>query len=154
MEIARIYASGGDLQAYFNTSRTDDIPDKKSVADAMNKLGDAWYEGKPLLSKNDRAALKCYKIAAELGDADASYSLGWCKRHGVGTKVDDIEAAKWLKKAADMGNVHAMYSYGLCCEEGSGMDHPNLRDAASYYRKAAAAGHIEAAKRYMALSEK
>lgn len=154
IEIARIYAAGGDLQAYFRADKSTDIPDSKAVGDAMNKLGDAWYEGKPLLSKNDRAALKCYRVAAELGHADAAYSLGWCLRHGVGSKVDDIEAAKWLKKAADMGNMHAMYSYGLCCEEGSGMEHPNLREAASYYRKAAAAGHADAKKRHLKIAGK
>ena len=120
----------------------------------MNKLGDAWYSGEPLLSKNDRAALKCYRISASLGNNDAAYSLGWCLRHGVGTRVDDVEAVKWLKKSADLGNIHAMYSYGLCCEEGSGMEHPNLREAAMYYRKAGAAGHAQAKKRHLRIVTK
>ncbi len=148
-EIAKIYASGGDLQAYFKAERQADQPTPAAIGDAMNKLGDTWYEGKPLLSKNDRAAVKCYRIAANLGNSNAAYSLGWCLRHGVGAVVNDVEAAKWLKKAADLGNPHAAYSYGLCCEEGSGMELPNLREAATYYRKAAAAGHVEAKKRHL-----
>ena len=152
-EIAKIYASGGDLHAYFHATGDIREPTDAAIADAMNKLGDTWYQGKPLLSKNDRAAVKCYRIAAELGQADAAYSLGWCLRHGVGTKVDDVEAAKWLKKSADKGNPYAAYSYGLCCEEGSGMEHPNLRDAATYYRIAAAAGHTDAKKRHIKILE-
>lgn len=148
-EISRIYASGGDLQAYFKLERQTDEPTPVAIGDAMNKLGDTWYEGKPLLTKNDRAAVKCYRISADLGNANAAYSLGWCLRHGVGVAVNDVEAAKWLKKAADLGNAHAAYSYGLCCEEGSGMELPNLREAATYYRKAAAAGHTEARKRHL-----
>lgn len=148
-EVSRIYASGGDLQAYFNSDKQTDEPTPAAIGDAMNKLGDTWYEGKPLLAKNDRAAVKCYRIAANLGNANAAYSLGWCLRHGVGAAVNDVEAAKWLKKAADLGNVHAAYSYGLCCEEGSGMELPNMREAATYYRKAAAAGHTEARKRHL-----
>lgn len=153
-EIAKIYASGGDLHDYFQSGVHSDEPDGVEIANAMNKLGDAWYDGKPILSKNDRVALKCYRIAAKMGQNDAAYNLGWCLRHGVGGKVDDVEASKWLKKSADNGNAHAAYSYGLCCEEGSGMDHPNIRDAATYYRKAAALGHIEAKKRYAKMSEK
>ncbi len=148
-EIARIYASGGDLQAYFKAETQEGQPTSAEVGDAMNKLGDTWYDGKPLLAKNDRAAVKCYRIAANLGNANAAYSLGWCLRHGVGVAVNDVEAAKWLKKAADLGNPHAAYSYGLCCEEGSGMELPNMREAATYYRKAAAAGHTEARKRHL-----
>ncbi|MBE6547439.1 MAG: SEL1-like repeat protein [Ruminococcaceae bacterium] len=149
-EIAKIYEAGGDLNLYFKGTRDKDIQlGAAAVAGAMNRLGDTWFDGKPLLSKNDRAAFKCYKIAAEMGSSDAAYSLGWCLRHGVGTKVNDVEAAKWLKKSADSGNPHAAYSYGLCCEEGSGMEHPNLREAANYYRKAAAAGHVEAKKRHV-----
>ncbi len=148
-EISRIYASGGDLQVYFKSERHADEQSVAAVGDAMNKLGDTWYEGKPLLAKNDRAAVKCYRIAANLGNANAAYSLGWCLRHGVGAAVNDVEAAKWLKKSADLGNPHAAYSYGLCCEEGSGMEIPNMREAATYYRKAAAAGHTEARKRHL-----
>ena len=120
----------------------------------MNKLGDSYFDGKSLVKKNEVAAARCYKIAAGIGDVDAAYSYGWCLRHGVGLNENDTEAVKWLKLAADKGNVNAAYSYGLCCEEGSGTGIKNRRDARSYYRKAAAAGHIEAAKRYMALSEK
>ena len=148
-EIAKIYASGGDLQAYFRSDKQADLPSLLDIGSAMNKLGDTWYEGKPLLSKNDRAAVKCYRIAANLGNTNAAYSLGWCLRHGVGAAVDDVEAARWLKKAADLGNPHAAYSYGLCCEEGSGMEIPNLREAATYYRKAALAGHADAKKRHL-----
>ncbi len=153
-EIAKIYASGGDLQAYFRADKQADEPSLSEIGGAMNKLGDTWYEGKPLLQKNDRAAVKCYRIAANLGNSNAAYSLGWCLRHGVGVAVDDVEAAKWLKKSADLGNPHAAYSYGLCCEEGSGMEIPNLREAATYYRKAAAAGHADARKRHLKIMAK
>ena len=161
-EISKIYVHGGDLKSYYESpfSLEDAVfedgsatPSKEILGNAMNKLGDAYFDGKALVEKNKTAAVRCYKIAAELGHVDASYSYGWCLRHGAGVKENDVEAVKWLKTAADRGNINAAYSYGLCCEEGAGTGIKNKRDARSYYRKAAAAGHAEAAKRYIALSE-
>ncbi len=156
-EISKIYRHGGDLKSYYESDigeSGEDVLSNEMFGSAMNKLGDSYFDGKSLVKKNEVAAARCYKIAAGLGDVDAAYSYGWCLRHGVGLSENDTEAVKWLKLAADKGNVNAAYSYGLCCEEGSGTGIKNRRDARSYYRKAAAAGHIEAAKRYMALSDK
>ena len=161
-EIAKIFVHGGDLKGYYESpfSLENAVSDngestitKETLGDAMNKLGDAYFDGKALVDKDKSAAVRCYKIAAELGHVDASYNYGWCLRHGAGIKENDVEAVKWLKGAADRGNVNAAYSYGLCCEEGSGTGIKNKREARSYYRKAASAGHAEAAKRYIALSE-
>jgi hypothetical protein len=161
LEISGIYLCGGDLKVYYEgslalTADAENIEDSsdspETLGNAMNKLGDTYFDGKALLQKNEVAAARCYRIAAEIGNVDASYSYGWCLRHGVGVSENDAEAIKWLKSAADRGNVNAAYSYGLCCEEGSGTGIKNKREARSYYRKAASAGHIEAARRYMALS--
>lgn len=161
MEIARIYLHQGDLKSYYeglisgnsSVSGEEESPGKTTVAIAMNKLGDSYYDGKASLGKNKAAATRCYKASAELGNADGAYSYGWCLRHGVGIAEDDAEAAKWLKLSADKGNHNAAYSYALCCEDGSGSGVKNKSEARSYYRKAASAGHIEAAKRYVALSK-
>jgi len=120
----------------------------------MNKLGDAMYDGRGMVKKNEAGAVRCYKTAAELGNADGCYSYGWCLRHGVGVRENDAEAVKWLKISADKGNNNACYSYGLCCEEGAGTGIKNKREALSYYRKAAYAGHAEAMQRYLLLSDR
>ena len=82
------------------------------------------------------------------------YNYGWCLRHGYGVRENDVEAVKWLKNAADLGNPNAAFSYGLCCEEGAGTGVRNKRDAVTYYRKAAVAGHTAAAKKYYQLLKK
>lgn len=162
LEITRIYVHGGDLKSYYESAFTledgvfengETTPSKDLLGNAMNKLGDAYFDGKALVEKNKVAATRCYKIAAEIGNVDASYSYGWCLRHGSGIRENDVEAVKWLKIAADKGNINAAYSYGLCCEEGAGTGIKNKREARSYYRKAASAGHADAAKRYISLSE-
>ncbi|MBE6684923.1 MAG: sel1 repeat family protein [Ruminococcaceae bacterium] len=162
-EMSKIYVHGGDLKSYFESpfSREDAlfengeaIPSKDVLSAAMNKLGDAMYDGKSMVKKNEAAAARCYKIAASLGNTEACYNYGWCLRHGVGVYENDAEAIKWLKLAADKGNSNAAYSYGLCCEEGAGSGVKNKREALFYYRIAAAAGHAEAAKRYLMLTSK
>ncbi len=162
-EISKIYVHGGDLKSYYESpfSREDalfengeEAPSKDVLGAAMNKLGDSMYDGKGMVKKNEAAAARCYKIAAELGNTDACYNYGWCLRHGVGVPENDAESIKWLKFAADKGNSNAAYSYGLCCEEGAGSGVKNKREALFYYRIAAAAGHAEAAKRYMMLTAK
>ncbi len=131
------------------------IPQMSDVANAMNKLGDLYFDGDQArrISKNEALAVRCYKMAAEEGQNNARYSLGWCLRHGVGIRENHVEAAKWLKLSADNGNPHAAYSYGLCCEEGIGKEIKNKREAIAYYRRAAVAGHEAAAKRYALLSD-
>ena len=161
IEISKMYLHGGELKGYYESAlfladgdMVGDVSasDKESIGNAMNKLGDAYYDGKSSVAKNHTSAVRCYKIAAELGQNDACYSYGWCLRHGMGVRENAVEAVKWLKIAADRGNSHAAYSYGLCCEEGAGTGIKNKREARSYYRKAAAAGHAEAQKRYLDLS--
>lgn len=163
IEMSKIYVHGGDLKSYFESpfsredalfENGDSVPSKEILGATMNKLGDSMYDGKGMLKKNESAAARCYKIAAELGNTDACYNYGWCLRHGVGVYENDAEAIKWLKHAADKGHSNAAYSYGLCCEEGSGSGIKSKREALFYYRIAAAAGHAEAAKRYLLLASK
>ena len=129
--------------------------EKSDIAHAMNKLGNAYFSGVAgIFKKDEAAAVRCFKIAAELGNINAAYSFGWCLRHGRGVVENNVEAAKWLKIAADKGNANAAYSYGLCCEEGCITGVKNRREALMYYKKAANAGHVEASKRYVQIVER
>ncbi len=160
-EIAKIHISGGDLKEYYESPFSSPdacfadgnaVPDKQTLAEALGKLGDTFFDGKNLLKKNESAAARCYRYSAELGNIDACYSYGWCLRHGVGVHENDAESVKWLKMAADRGNSNAAYSYGLCCEEGCGTGVRNMHDALYYYRLAASSGNEDAAQRYRLLS--
>jgi TPR repeat protein len=162
-EISKIYIFGGDLKAYYESpfsesgaefENGDTTPDNETLGAAMNKLGDALFEGNGMTRKNEAAAARCYKIAAEIGNNDACYSYGWCLRHGVGLRENSSESVKWLKISADRGNANAAYSFGLCCEEGYDTGIKNRREALRYYRIAASAGHSDAAQRYIMLSER
>ncbi len=129
--------------------------EKSEIAFALNKLGNCYFTGVTgVFKKDESAAVRCFKLAAELGNSSGMYSYGWCLRHGKGIIENNVEAAKWLKMSADKGNNNAAFSYGLCCEEGCVTGVKNRREALMYYKKAANAGHIEAGKRYVAIFEK
>ena len=53
-----------------------------------------------LLAQGDLDALR---QAAEQGDAEAQYSLGYRYATGVGVSQDYAEAARWLRLAAEQG---------------------------------------------------
>lgn len=56
--------------------------------------------------------------AAERGDADAQYELGWCFMDGEHVWEDPAEAMKWYRKAAEQGHADAQFSLGECFMNG------------------------------------
>lgn len=62
---------------------------------------------KGLVEKNSAQTVEFYHKAAELGDAQAQFSLGLCYEWGDGVTRDIAEAEKWYKKAAEKGSEEA-----------------------------------------------
>ncbi len=52
-------------------------------------------------------AYKCFKIAAQKGDASAQYYCGKCCEIGIGVEKNYIQALAWYKKAAQNGITEA-----------------------------------------------
>ena len=46
-------------------------------------------------------AVKWFRKAAELGDAESQYTLGMCDTDGVGVPQDEMESVKWYRTAYD-----------------------------------------------------
>jgi TPR repeat protein len=60
------------------------------------------------LPKDDRAAARLYKLAADQGNAWGQTNLGFFYQNGRGgLPKDDREAARLYKLAADQGNEYA-----------------------------------------------
>jgi hypothetical protein len=55
------------------------------------------------------------------------------------------QAVEWYTKGAEAGLPTAMYNAGCCLDEGKGMAAPDYPAAADRYRRAADAGHGQAA---------
>lgn len=48
-------------------------------------------------------AVKWYKTAAELKNADSMYCLGICYEHGLGVVPNYAQAIEWYKRAVELG---------------------------------------------------
>lgn len=70
------------------------------------KSGLEYYLGEGVPEDYVEAA-KCFRKAAELGDAKAHYMLGRMYWHGRGVPRDDLVALQWTQNAAEQGHAEA-----------------------------------------------
>lgn len=96
--------------------------------------------GKPKITNSDIVALK---KAAQQGDPDAQYRLGYLYEDGDGVAENSAEAVKWYREAAAQGNADAQFRLGLMYEDGNGVA-KKAEKADKWIRRAAEQGHAEA----------
>lgn len=75
-------------------------------ARAQWQLGNCYADGRGV-PKDDREAVKWYRLAAKQGEAEAQFYLGNCYVHGWGVPKDDRRAKKWFRRAAAQGHTEA-----------------------------------------------
>ena len=67
-----------------------------------------YRDGRGGLAKNDREAVRLYKLAADQGNAGGQTGLGFFYETGRGGLAkDDREATRLFKLSADQGNEYA-----------------------------------------------
>jgi TPR repeat protein len=120
-------------QLVSNTAQTNELLSK--MLETMDKKSD--------LSQADATAVSGYRKAAEQGDADAQYSLGFAYENGRGVTQDYAAAFSWYRKAADQGNAYAQVNLGAMYANGTGVTQ-NETIAVSWFRKAADQGNADA----------
>lgn len=107
------------------------------------KKGEYYYKGLYCVlyakEKNYVEAAKNFQKAAEQGNAEAQYILGFCYEMGQGVSQDYEEAVKWYRLAVEQGNVDAQWQLGCCYERGFGVP-KDIDEALKWYRKAAEQG--------------
>jgi len=81
--------------------------------------------------------------AAEEGDKELQYKMGYLYQFGIAFGKDVDEAVNWYRMAADQGHAEAQFMLGGCYEKGEGVE-LDLNEAVNWYRKAAKQGHAEA----------
>ena len=94
--------------------------------------------------------------AAEKGDANAQFELGYCYYNGTGVAQDYEQAVGLFRKAAEQGNVDAQLNLGFCYLAGLGVTNDDTQ-AIYWYRKAAEQGlsmaHLSLAFYYEAAND-
>jgi TPR repeat protein len=108
-------------------------------ADAQNKLGNMYFDGK-VVAKDYSEAFKWYQKSAEQGNVDSQYMLGSMYHLGDGVTENLSEAVKWYRKSAEQGDASAQNSLGDMYFEGDGVTQ-NVSEALKWYRKSAEQGN-------------
>ena len=89
-------------------------------AEELNK------KSKDFLSKGDfKNAVPLLKQAAELGNAEAQYNLGYCYQDGVEVPKNDSIANTWLLKSAKQGWLNAQFKIAYSYAVGRGTTKDN-----------------------------
>ena len=101
-------------------------PEATTAAIAGNASAPAGVQGTSTADDNDvpgdePAVLRMLREAAERGDADAQYMLGYMYAHGDGVAEDDAEAVRWFRLAAEQGVTEAHTALGLSYTRGEGV---------------------------------
>ena len=86
-------------------------------ADELNQ------QSKELLKNNEiEKAIPILRKAAELGNGEAQYNLGYFLSSGQGTEKDIEEAIKWYKKSSDNGFNDGHYAMMMAYGNGQGVE--------------------------------
>lgn len=101
---------------------------------AQANVGNLYYYKKDYVK-----AAEWYRKAAEQGNANSQFFLGWMYRQGYGITKNNVEAAKWYHKAAEQGHALAQTNLGFLYSEGYGVTQ-NKAEALHWYRKSAEQG--------------
>lgn len=81
-------------------------------------------------------AIPLIKQAAELGNAEAQYNLGYCFQSGTGIGKDPVKAAEWYLKSANQGYNDGLYQMMMAYGNGDGVEQ-NPEKAFSFALKCA-----------------
>lgn len=81
------------------------------------------------LARNDKQAMKWYRMSADQGNAAAQDRVGLMFASGRGVEKDKQEALRWFRNAAKQQNQKAMFDLGTVYYNGDGV---GIDDVAAY----------------------
>ena len=95
------------------------------------------------VTQNEAEAVRWLRLAAEKGNADAQYRLGFKYFFFGGVPQNHTEAARWFQLAAEQGNAPAQVMLGFMYDAGRGVPQ-DYAEAYKWYTLAADAGDADA----------
>lgn len=153
-------ASGGERAALFNlgmvaleqhdagaAAAVFRTAAEKGLAPAQAAYGRLLDSGQGV-DRDEKEALKWYRMAAEGGDVVGAYQYGSALLRGAeGTEKDPAEAARWFQSAAGQNVGVAQLALGLLYADGNGVA-KDQNAAADWFKKASDAGVPEGMYQY------
>lgn len=112
----------------------------KNHINSLNKLGNLYYWENDDIKQDYKKAFGYFIKAADLGDKNAQFRIGWMYESGEGTDKDYKKAVEYYEKAAEQGYMYAQSNLGYHYENGNGVT-KNLEKAFELYKKAAEQGN-------------
>jgi TPR repeat protein len=109
-----------DSGDYSTAFREFSILAAKGDAIAQSYLGLMYGLGEGV-AKDDKEAVKWYRLSAEQGFGLAQFSLGYAYQVGRGVAQDYREAIKWYRLSAEQGNAMAQNNLGQMYGLGQGV---------------------------------
>ncbi len=95
---------------------------KEAPFQAQLEQGILLMEGDSLTAPDTARAITQLLSAAEGGNSDAQYYLGYYFRNGIGVKRNDVTSLNWYKKSALAGSAHAQNKVGMIYYTGKGVE--------------------------------
>lgn len=114
------------------------IPENKTVERLMQKADSLYRMG------HFESAVEIYIKAAEEGNAEAQFDIGYAYFNGEGIQRDYTSAAMWFKRAARQNFAKAQYNLAYCYMNGRGV--PRDYDKAFDYLKLSAENNYKRAQ--------
>lgn len=100
------------------------------------ELANKYLKGIEGVAKDYAQAFEYAKIAADAGEMDGEYIVGYCFEAGLGVNKDEEEAIKWYIKAQKKGNGDAIWKVGTFYHYGKGKLKKDYKEAQRLYEKA------------------
>ncbi|AIZ56536.1 Sel1 repeat protein [Candidatus Methanoplasma termitum] len=114
------------------------VEKEKLVREQALVTADRFFE-----EGDDEKAFSFYRMAADLGNPDALFTLAMLYHTGIHVKRNDNTAIALLTKASLVDSEDAQFMLGMLYEEGRGVK-KDKEEAIKYYTKAAANGYLAA----------
>jgi TPR repeat protein len=89
--------------------------------EAQFERGKRFAFGLEGTKKDERAALKWFRLAAEQGHPRAQTQLGMAYQKGRGVRRDFQESIEWMRKAAEQGYAKAQFELGVAYRDSRGV---------------------------------
>lgn len=142
-------AKHGDFMAKHELDALDAIPFVKNHSGDPGDVDAARLYIAAAIEGNEKA-VEWVRLAAERGNAEAQFTLGYYttpskslfRRDMESARNDDSEAIEWLRRAGEQGHMLAQFQLGRAYLWGRKVER-DYAEAAKWYRLAAEQGHRE-----------